>query len=513
MRDVVVIGGGPAGATVASLLASFSHDVALVTRASPPAGWLAESIPSSARKLFSTVGMLGVIDSGRFQPNLGNTVWWAGQPERSEAFASDAAGIHAERAALEEALLEEGRGRGVRVHEGAPVRSIERRDGEWSIQHGDHVIRARWVVDASGRAGVVGRGSRREDRPTGTLALVGRWAHDRWAGPGASHTFIESYEDGWAWSVPLSATTRCVTAMVDPRETELEKSADMDGMLLRELAKAPNLMRRLDGATFVGGSHACPASLYTSDAFAGEGHLLVGDAGSFIDPLSSYGVKKAMASAWLAAVTLNTVLTDVGLTGPALEFFAAREREVYRRYRELSVPFFEEAAGAYGTPFWEARAEAARVAGGVGRGATFEGAPVDPADRVDATEEDDALVGHRDVREAYEEIRRRPDVHLTPGGSAGTADLPLVRDQRIVLAPHLISDALPDGIRFVRNVDLLRLVEAVRGRDQVPDIFDAYNRSGGAADLPDFLAALAVSVGKGLLDLSDWRPTAWRRTI
>jgi hypothetical protein len=296
--------------------------------------------------------------------------------------------------------------------------------------------------------------------------------------------------------------------MVDPRETDLERTGDIDAMLEAELAKTRHLLARLDGATHEPGARACPASLYTSESFIGDHSLLVGDAGSSLDPLSSFGVKKAFASAWLAAVALNTALTDDSMAATALGFFDSREREVYRRYRGLSIPFFEEAAAAYGTPFWEGRAAAARRAAGLASGSRFEGEPADPADRLDPSTEVDALIGHRDVREAYEELRRRPEVELAPGDSLDRVDLPLIRDNRIVLDTHLTSAGVSGGVRYIRNVDLTRVVHVAPGRHQVPEIFEAYNERGPVAELPDFLAALAVALGKGFLQLPDWRPTA-----
>ena len=507
------VGGGPTGSSTANLLNLFGHSAHVVTRAAAPAAWLAESIPASAASVIANAGLEEAIGTAGFQRNGGNTVWWAERPERSEHFGEGVSGVHVERGALERAMHAALVDAGVRIDR-STVRSVERTAGGWRVRTSEEEIETGWVIDATGRGGVVARRGRIEDRPTGTLALCGWWQRPGgWEEEDRTHTLIESYADGWAWSVPISNDVRCVTAMVDPRETDLERTGDLDAMLHRELAKAPNLSTRLEGTMYRGKAKACPASLYTNERFAGDGYLLVGDAGSFIDPLSSYGVKKALASGWLAAVTLHTVITDESMTSVALDFFDAREKEVYRRYRELSIPFFEEAAGEYGTPFWEQRAEAARRAAGVTRGSTFDGAPIDPADRVDPAQDADALLGHRDVREAYEELRRRPDIDLAPGQSLERVDRPLIRENRIVLEAHLKSASVGEGVRFVRNVDLVRVVDAAEGKDQVPDVFEAYMRGGRTAALPDFLAALAVCVGKGFLELPDWRPTSWRRTI
>ena len=74
-----------------------------------------------------------------------------------------------------------------------------------------------------------------------------------------------------------------------------------------------------------------------------------------------------------------------------------------------------------------------------------------------------------------------------------------MRGRRIVLDEHLASPALPDGVRFLRDVDLPPLVEMAPGFDQVPDLYQAYLDRVATVSLPDFLGALSVLLGKGML--------------
>src|SRR5439155_12230330 len=104
--------------------------------------------------------------------------------------------------------------------------------------------------------------------------------------------------------------------------------------------------------------------LYASARAAEPGVLLGGDAASFIEPLSSAGVKKALTSAWRAAVVVNTCLSKPDMTGPALDFFNRREHEIYADCRRRSARFFGEAMAAYDDPFWAARADASATTDG-----------------------------------------------------------------------------------------------------------------------------------------------------
>src|SRR5213078_208955 len=78
------------------------------------------------------------------------------------------------------------------------------------------------------------------------------------------------------------------------------------------------------------------ATVYAASRFAGPGWAIAGDAGATIDPLSSFGVKKAMVSGWMAAVVANTCLRHLEREAAALAFFEAREREVAERYARLT---------------------------------------------------------------------------------------------------------------------------------------------------------------------------------
>jgi hypothetical protein len=382
---------------------------------------------------------------------------------------------------------------GATLFEGARARSAEQTHEGWKVRcerPGERALelRSTWVVDATGRHGLLARQEkRRPDRSTTTLALVGMWGRaGSWPAEHAHHALVESYADGWAWSLPLDDELRCVAAMIEGGSAT--KRRDIAAMLARELAKTRHIGPALRGATLDGEAWACSASLYRASRFGRARLLLAGDAGSFIDPLSSFGVKKALSSGWLAGIAAHTALVDPAAVETAVEFFDRREAEVYRRYRSLSVGFFERAAGAYGTDYWMKRARAARRAGG--------------EDSSEAADPDRLApeVPEPAVRRAFDVIRARASLDAIPGSSLRRVHLPGIEGHRIVLQEHLASDAFPEGLRYVRGVDLRGLVVSAPGHTEVPDAWAAYNGIGPPVTLPDYLTALATAFAAGLLE-------------
>jgi hypothetical protein len=108
-----------------------------------------------------------------------------------------------------------------------------------------------------------------------------------------------------------------------------------------------------------------------------------------------------------------------------------------------------------------------------------------------------------DVLRALDELRSRDAIHLQPTPLVQRTGRPTVRGNRVVVEDHLVVPAFPDGVRYVRNIDLLKLSELASAHASVPDVFEAYNRVASPAALPDFLGALSLLVGKGFLEWSN----------
>ena len=563
--DVAVIGGGPAGASAARLLAAWGHSVLLLTKSDSGHPSLAESLPPSCRKVFDAVGVREAIEAAGFLTSGGNTVCWEGARPRVAAFGAGR-GLQVLRRDFDRVLLAEAERAGAAVRTGVTVRDVTMPDenltagaagsdlGSRGAAGGGRVrsgalrgagagvvdrpaagvelhgrdergravtAHARFVLDCSGRAGIVARRHRtRVHAGETTLALVGVWRRpDRWPlpdrapgddgggnAPGVgsdaapsgdaapsddARTVVEAYADGWAWSVPVSPQRRYVTVMVDPRTTRADRAESLRARYLAELGKTTHLARATGGAALEGPPWACDASQYGARRFGGPGFLLVGDAATFIDPLSSFGVKKAMASGWLAAVATNTCLRHPERASLARDFHAGRERQIWASYRRQTAAFFAQVSRRELHPFWSDRSDP------VGVGASPEAEGGEGEDDVVA-----ALRADPAVLAAFEALRRAPSIRLRPTSAARATTVSAVEGREIVAARSLSLDAGAAGtvaVRHLRGIDLPALVAMAAEHTQVPDLYAAYRRSHAPVELPDFLGALSVLLGTGLL--------------
>ena len=470
---------------VARLLADRGHRVCLLARPTDPRRALANSLPPSTLKLLAQVGVADLVDAHGVR-TYGNTVWWGDRDGHVNAFSGDggAWGYQVDRARLDPDLLARAMTAGVAVKLDAPVVGVD-----WSepatVRYTERGVprrvHATLVFDCSGRAGVcaVPAGIRRHRAGGRMQALIGVWTREAWAMDHASHTCIETWADGWAWSLPTDATARHVGLMVDGLTSRVSRHASLESTYRARLSSVPRLRAHVDGATLAR-VFACDASVYDAAVYARHNLLLVGDAGATLNPLSSFGIKKALTSAWLASIVGHTMLTLPERAPAARAFFSQWESQVFATNLQRTREFATEAQARHASTFWDVQASL----------------PVD----TDALPLDEAaLLSGPDVAAALAHLQTTDTCVLRRSAQATFVSAPLVRRDVIALEDAVALGPRPsDTVRYVRGIDLVALARLANGGD-VGHALHAYQRAHGDAVPADLVGCLALLVARGVL--------------
>ena len=366
--DIVVVGGGPAGSAAATMLVRKGWRVRLYERDRFPREHVGESLLPASMPVLAELGVLPAVEAAGFLPKYGATMVWGRDPDPwSWSFAESSPryphAYQVVRAQFDEILLRNAAGEGVDVREGHRVLDADAGPAGASLTVEDaqgrpHTARARFVVDASGQAGLIGRDrSLREPDPFfRNLAVYGYYAGgSRLPEPDANNILIESIDDGWLWAIPLH-TGLVSTGVVVDSDAGGKSIAELgpEAFFRERVARGPRTAALLEGATLTGAPTIVRDWSYSSRELAGESFVLAGDAACFVDPLFSSGVHLALSSGVLAAAYVTSALKDPELGRAAATVYSEQYRQQYQHFRELARLFYDSnrTVDSY---FWEAR--------------------------------------------------------------------------------------------------------------------------------------------------------------
>jgi 2-polyprenyl-6-methoxyphenol hydroxylase-like FAD-dependent oxidoreductase len=326
-----VIGGGPAGSTIAALLAERGHRVILAEKDRHPRFHIGESLLPHNLPLFDRLGVRQEIE-------------WTSMPKHAIEFVSPYHGksvtydfaraldrrfpysFQVRRSTFDHVLLKNAAAKGAQIIEGCRIISVAFPEGafpEGAFPEGadpridgrddegrERSWSAAFVVDATGRDTLLAAqlGLKERNRRNNSAAIFGHFiGARRLPGKAEGNLSVVWFDNGWFWFIPLADGATSVGA-VCPAEFLKNRGTDLTSFFMSVIASCPEIANRLRDARLAGPVTATGNYSYGAKRASGEKFILVGDAAEFIDPVFSSGVYLAMTMAFRGAEAVEACL-------------------------------------------------------------------------------------------------------------------------------------------------------------------------------------------------------------
>ncbi|GAB5442081.1 MAG: NAD(P)/FAD-dependent oxidoreductase [Fuerstiella sp.] len=361
--DVIVIGGGPAGASTAALVAEYGHSVLVLERAQLPRFHVGESLIPETYWPLKRLGLIDRLKESGF-PKKYSVQFVSDGVKESAPFYFEMYNPHessmtwqVERGQFDQMLLDRARELGASVHTSAQVTDIVFEDDKavgvrCRLLNEDggrteRQIRSKIVVDATGQSAfIASRWGRRDPDPLlkkGTIWTYWKGAHrDEGIDEGATLIMQTPNKKSWFWYIPLQDDVVSIGCTGSMSYMFGKENGDAETVYQRELERCPAMQKRLQNATRCTDYFTTKDFSYYSDRGAGNGWLLVGDAFGFIDPVYSSGVFLALKGGEFAADAIHDALERGDCSGPRLGQWQPLYKQGIENFRKLVYAFYAE---------------------------------------------------------------------------------------------------------------------------------------------------------------------------
>jgi flavin-dependent dehydrogenase len=368
--QILVIGGGPAGSTTATLLAREGFDVTLIEKEVFPRYHIGESLLPSCLEIFDLIGVREKIEAHGFVRKDGGYFDWG-----DDSWVLDFTklnhpyGFQVVRSEFDHLLLEHAKSQGVKVYEGTEIRGLtfdgdRPKSATWcevADSNNTGEITFEYMVDASGRAGIMAMRylkNRYYHDSFQNVALWGYWrGSDRMSFAPDGAIAVGSVPYGWLWGIPLHDDTMSVGLILHKTTFKQKRQEDLslEQIYMTAIKECPLIAKLVEHGTLVTEQIKTEQDYsYMSDTISGPGYFMVGDAACFIDPLLSTGVHLATHGSILAAASIASILRGEVTEEQALSFYEHSYRHAFLRLMVIVSGLYQLYRGK-SMYFWEAQ--------------------------------------------------------------------------------------------------------------------------------------------------------------
>ena len=360
--DTIVIGGGPAGSTVATLVAEQGHRVLLFEREAEPKFKIGESLIPATYWTFKRLGMLEKLRASHF-PQKYSVQFYSRTGKASTPFYFFQTNPHESavtwqvlRSEFDQMLLDNAEEKGVEIRRGIGVREVlfegDTATGvvTQNVDGTRETLHATVIVDSTGQRSLIGR-QLNLNTIEQNLKMASLFTHyegghrDEGIDEGATLILHTEEKDSWFWSIPLPYN-RTSIGVVGELDYLLQNRRDADGKLnvqkifTEELEKCAPLKQRLEGAAQLLPIQSTKDFSYRASRIAGNNWVLIGDAFGFLDPVYSTGLFLALKSGEMAADVIIEAFRKNDFSESQLGSFGPAFVKGMEAFRKLVYAFY-----------------------------------------------------------------------------------------------------------------------------------------------------------------------------
>jgi flavin-dependent dehydrogenase len=375
--DVGIIGGGPAGASMAAYLSKAGVKCAVFESELFPRPHVGESLVPSSTRVFRDLDFLPVMEAAKF-PHKYGAGWTAAADapvynhdfeglgemhahvdgpnlrfeERAQPGVDQIYTYHVDRGKFDTLFLQHANKLGASVYEGVRVSRVDINGGPPTIRYnvaGREVgTTCKIVVDASGRRTLLGNQLkvRVRDKVFDQFAIHAWFEnYDRltWNKNKSQKDFIFIHflplSNSWVWQIPISDTVTSIGVVTQRKNFPKTKELRED-FFWEAVGSRPELLERLKAADQIRPFSEEGDYSYAMQQIVGDRWLMVGDAGRFVDPIFSTGVSIALNSSRFAHRDILGALESGNFTAKSYDTYASTIRRGTKNWYDFIQVYY-----------------------------------------------------------------------------------------------------------------------------------------------------------------------------